>query len=61
MTLDINNYFSNLNKTLSNLNQDDLNLAIDLIKNKIQNNKKIITCGNGGSAHTASHYITDWN
>ena len=61
MTLDINNYFSNLNKTLSNLNQDDLNFAIDLIKNKIQNNKKIITCGNGGSAHTASHYITDWN
>jgi D-sedoheptulose 7-phosphate isomerase len=22
--------------------------------------KKIITCGNGGSASTASHYITDW-
>ena len=21
---------------------------------------KIITCGNGGSASTASHYITDW-
>ncbi len=35
--------------------------AIELIKIKVQEEKKIITMGNGGSAHTASHYITDWN
>jgi len=35
--------------------------GIDLIKEKFQAGKKIITCGNGGSASTASHYITDWN
>ena len=23
--------------------------------------RQIITCGNGGSAYAASHYITDWN
>jgi D-sedoheptulose 7-phosphate isomerase len=25
-----------------------------------KNGNKVFTCGNGGSAHTASHYITDW-
>lgn len=35
--------------------------AIGVIRQKFQEGKKIITCGNGGSASTASHYITDWN
>lgn len=35
--------------------------GIDIIKRKFDEGKKIITCGNGGSASTASHYITDWN
>jgi D-sedoheptulose 7-phosphate isomerase len=35
--------------------------GIDLIRSKFESGKKIITCGNGGSASTASHYITDWN
>ena len=34
--------------------------GIDLIHSKFESGHKIITCGNGGSAHTASHYITDW-
>ncbi len=32
-----------------------------MINTKFNEGKKIITCGNGGSASTASHYITDWN
>jgi D-sedoheptulose 7-phosphate isomerase len=35
--------------------------GFDLIRSKFESGKKIITCGNGGSAYTASHYITDWN
>jgi D-sedoheptulose 7-phosphate isomerase len=35
--------------------------AINLIKTTSESGKKVITCGNGGSAATASHYITDWN
>ena len=35
--------------------------AIDLIRTTAVAGYKIITCGNGGSAATASHYITDWN
>jgi D-sedoheptulose 7-phosphate isomerase len=35
--------------------------GIELIRSKFDSGNKIITCGNGGSASTASHYITDWN
>jgi D-sedoheptulose 7-phosphate isomerase len=35
--------------------------AVDLIHRKYSEGRKVITCGNGGSASTASHYITDWN
>jgi D-sedoheptulose 7-phosphate isomerase len=38
-----------------------IKLAINLIKSTSEAGKKVITCGNGGSAYTASHYITDWN
>lgn len=35
--------------------------GIDLVKAKFDGGKQIVTCGNGGSAYAASHYITDWN
>ena len=35
--------------------------GIDLVNAKFQAGRQIITCGNGGSAYAASHYITDWN
>lgn len=35
--------------------------GVDLVRSKFLEGRKIITCGNGGSASTASHYITDWN
>lgn len=44
-----------------NISEESLYNAIDLIKQTYATGKKIITCGNGGSAATASHYITDWN
>ncbi len=34
--------------------------GVDLVREKFEQGKKIFTCGNGGSASTASHYITDW-
>jgi D-sedoheptulose 7-phosphate isomerase len=42
---------------------DPLNIqqGIEMVKCAFEDGKKIITCGNGGSASTASHYITDWN
>jgi D-sedoheptulose 7-phosphate isomerase len=35
--------------------------GVDIVEQAFLAGKKIITCGNGGSASTASHYITDWN
>jgi D-sedoheptulose 7-phosphate isomerase len=43
------------------LNVEAFQKGIDTVNSAFQNGKKIITCGNGGSASTASHYITDWN
>jgi D-sedoheptulose 7-phosphate isomerase len=34
---------------------------IQIVKKKFIDQKKILTCGNGGSAYNASHFITDWN
>ena len=61
MTYKIDKYLENSKKVLDLLDHDSIYNAIDLIKTKIEKGKKIITCGNGGSACTASHYITDWN
>lgn len=57
----ISNYLDAHNELTKKLNINEIQEAIELIKLKFNQNKKIITCGNGGSASTASHYITDWN
>lgn len=38
---------------------DKVNLAIELIISSIENNKKIIWCGNGGSAADAMHFSAE--
>ena len=55
------NYIEEHNKVLSRIDLTSLNLAIQMVVDAFENGKKIITCGNGGSASTASHYITDWS
>ena len=35
--------------------------GIEVVRTAFERGSQVITCGNGGSAHTASHYITDWN
>jgi len=57
----ITNYFKAHGELLGRLNIPMFQAGVDLIKLKFDQGKKIITCGNGGSASTASHYITDWN
>jgi D-sedoheptulose 7-phosphate isomerase len=57
----IQNYVEEHRKVFSQLDLAQVNASCELVVNTIKNNKKIITCGNGGSALTASHYITDWN
>ena len=35
--------------------------GVAVVRRAFDAGKQIITCGNGGSAYAASHYITDWN
>lgn len=61
MDFSISNYLYAHTLLAKRLNTQMLQAGVDLIKHKFEEGKKIITCGNGGSASTASHYITDWN
>ena len=61
MDFSVNNYIDQLSRTVEALDIAEVEQAIFLIKNVIAKGSKIATCGNGGSATTASHYITDWN
>ena len=55
------NYFKELSKVMSSIDITSIECCIKIIKNKIYNNNKIFVCGNGGSATTADHMITDLN
>jgi D-sedoheptulose 7-phosphate isomerase len=35
--------------------------GIDVVRRAFERGNQIITCGNGGSAHAAAHFVTDWN
>ena len=56
----VENYLECHRDLLKKIDTREIENAINLIKNKISEKKAIYTCGNGGSAHTASHFITDW-
>lgn len=55
------NYIEQHNKVFESLKESDIEKAIEFVVSAIRRGAKIVTCGNGGSAYTASHYITDWN
>jgi len=57
----VSNYLAAHASLANQINTTAFQKGIDLINDAFQKGKKIITCGNGGSASTASHYITDWN
>ena len=54
-------YFSKINVVFAAVDETAIEHAIEIIQKTVQDNKSIFTCGNGGSAYAASHYITDWN
>ncbi len=60
-TFSVSNYLVAHTQLAKQLNTDAFQKGIDMINAAFNAGKKIITCGNGGSASTASHYITDWN
>jgi D-sedoheptulose 7-phosphate isomerase len=57
----VSNYLDAHARLAERLEIDDFQRGIDMIRDHYSRGRKILTCGNGGSAATASHYITDWN
>ena len=60
-TFTVSNYLKAHSLLAQKINIDAFQKGIEMVGTAFKNGKKIITCGNGGSASTASHYITDWN
>ncbi len=60
-TQNVEDYFSTHEEVSRRIDFSQIQFAANLIYNKILDGKNIFTMGNGGSAHNASHYITDWN
>ena len=46
-------------RVVERLNENSLQAAVNLVGRAFKAGKRIMTCGNGRSASTASHYITD--
>jgi D-sedoheptulose 7-phosphate isomerase len=61
MDFTVSNYFKAHQQLSQILDFNSFEKGIELVRLAYESGKKIITCGNGGSASTASHYITDWN
>jgi D-sedoheptulose 7-phosphate isomerase len=54
-------YLARLSSVISRVDGDQIDAAVELVKAAWRGGKQIITLGNGGSALTAAHFITDWN
>lgn len=54
-------YLNRLKNVIENVDHGSMDKGIQMIREAWEQNQQIITMGNGGSAHTALHYITDWN
>jgi len=54
-------YLEQLRTILGTLNTAEVDRIIEIITNAAAEGRQVFICGNGGSASTASHAITDWN
>jgi D-sedoheptulose 7-phosphate isomerase len=54
-------YLDRLSEVISALDRKALDHSVELIRKAWLDRRQIITLGNGGSAMTALHFVTDWN
>ena len=55
----IQNYFSEMRRAIVNISVEEINRVIELLFDAWTRGSQIFTCGNGGSASTASHFACD--
>jgi D-sedoheptulose 7-phosphate isomerase len=58
--MEVKKYYESLMNCLELTDYESIKQSISVIKSAVEKNKWIFTCGNGGSATTASHFVTDW-
>lgn len=54
------NYLKSLFTAINKINIKNIDTAAELILKTIVNKKKILVCGNGGSAAISNHYVCDY-
>ena len=57
----LKNYLKNIKNGIDTLDISKLVKIENILFDKIQKNKKIFVCGNGGSASIANHFLCDFN
>ena len=57
----IKQYLSHEIETLQKIDVEAINAALVLLRETLENKKKVFIFGNGGSSSTASHFQTDFN
>lgn len=55
----IQNYFSEMRRVLADISMEDIDRVIELLFDVWRKGSQIFTCGNGGSASTATHFACD--
>jgi D-sedoheptulose 7-phosphate isomerase len=61
MAFSVSRYLEAHTRLAGKLDAAAFESGVALVRRAFDAGKQIITCGNGGSAYAASHYITDWN
>jgi len=54
-------YLTKLKATIDSVDSAAIDSSVEVIRNAWLRGRQIITCGNGGSAMTALHFINDWS
>lgn len=54
-------YLDNLASCIDALDRSAIDNGVRLVREAWENKRQVITLGNGGSAMTALHFVTDWN
>ncbi len=55
----IRNYFSEMRKVIDDISAEDIDKVIELLFDAWKRGSQVFTCGNGGSASTATHFACD--
>jgi D-sedoheptulose 7-phosphate isomerase len=55
----IQHYFADMHKVIDNISIDDIDRTVELLFDVWKRSGQVFTCGNGGSASTATHFACD--